>query len=156
MKTINKFFNELVLRQSSHFLLIIHSSMLRLKFQKKVAAICERTNILRTNKNQAAVLLAIENLNKTENMISIYPCRIFLLVLAAKCSNAYYPSCECTDFVNDAGFGNCTGFSKFSFHGSLIACFVQLPSSCKDLINSTAYPGKQISVQACQERKSKN
>ena len=134
MKTLNKIFNELVLRQSSHFLLIIHSSMLRSKN-------CERTNILRMNKNQAAVLLTIENLDKTENMISIYPGRIFLLVLAAKCSNAYYPSCECTDFVNDAGFGNCTGFSKFSFHGSLIACFVQLPSSCIDLINSTAYPG---------------
>ena len=86
----------------------------------------------------------------------ILPCKIFLLVLAAKCSNAYFPSCECTNFVNDAGFGNCTGFSKFSFHGSLIACFVQLPSSCNDLIKSTAYPGKQISVQACQERKSKN
>ena len=86
----------------------------------------------------------------------VHVCKIWLLVLATKSSKANLPSCKCTDFVNDAGFGNCTGFSKFSFHGSLVACFVQVPSTCKDLINSTAYPGKQISVLACEERKGVN
>ena len=87
------------------------------------------------------------------NLIDTYT--VLTIVTFTKIIKADFSSCKCTDFVNDAGFGNCTGFSKFSFHGSLVACFVQLPSSCKDLVNSSAYPGKKISVQACEERKSK-
>ena len=88
-------------------------------------------------------------------MKSIYIYSVLAIVTFTKIIKADFSSCKCTEFVNDAGFGNCTGFSKFSFHGSLVACFVKAPSSCKDLVNSTAYPGKQISVQACEERKSK-
>ena len=64
-------------------------------------------------------------------------------------------TCTCTEYVNKAGFGNCTGYSQFSPHGSLVACFVRLPSSCNDLVDSFANPGKKMSVQACKFREGK-
>ena len=76
------------------------------------------------------------------------------MLSAAKASQFTIPTCSCTDFVNDAGFGNCNGHSKFS-KVSFRACFVKLPSNCADLVDSDSNPGKKISAQACKERKRK-
>ena len=76
------------------------------------------------------------------------------MLIAAKTSQFTLPTCSCTDFVNDAGFGNCNGHSKFS-KVSFRACFVKLPSNCADLVDSDSNPGKKISAQACKERKRK-
>ena len=76
------------------------------------------------------------------------------MLSAAKASQFTIPTCSCTDFVNDAGFGNCNGHSKFS-KISFRACFVKLPSNCADLVDSDSNPGKKISAQACKERKRK-
>ena len=73
---------------------------------------------------------------------------------AAKASQFTVPTCACTEFINDAGFGNCSGHSKFS-KVSFRACFVKLPSNCADLVDSDSNPGKKISAQACKERKRK-
>ena len=76
------------------------------------------------------------------------------MLSAAKASQFTIPTCSCTDFVNDAGFGNCNGHSKFS-KVPFRACFVKLPSNCADLVDSDSNPGKKISAQACKERKRK-
>lgn len=74
------------------------------------------------------------------------------MLSGAKASQFTIPTCSCTDFVNDAGFGNCNGHSKFS-KVSFRACFVKLPSNCPDLVDSDSNPGKKISAQACKDRK---
>lgn len=33
----------------------------------------------------------------------------------------------------------------------LYSCFVNQPSSCNDLVNSTTYPGKQLSAEPCED-----
>ena len=66
--------------------------------------------------------------------------------------------CNCTDLVDRRGYGNCKkpGRSRFifPFRGEL-SCFVNLPSSCPDLVNSPVeskeYPEKKISAEACKD-----
>ena len=60
-------------------------------------------------------------------------------------------SCECTDFVNDSGFGNCE--REFSGTGNKKACYVALPTTCPDAVNSNSDPGKKLSALACTARK---
>ena len=67
--------------------------------------------------------------------------------------------CNCTDYVDRRrfGFGNCKKKSRskshFPFPGK-DTCYVYLPSSCPDLVNSPVdnkeYPEKKISAEACE------
>merc|ERR1712051_952964 len=61
-----------------------------------------------------------------------------------------HAGCSCSDFTNENGFGKCKkGHS--SFGGSSI-CYVNLPSSCLDLIQSKTHSGRYLSADACQIR----
>ena len=58
-------------------------------------------------------------------------------------------SCTCSAFIsNKNGQGNC----EYLWKGELW-CYVNQPSNCKDLGNSTSHPGKQWSLIACKERR---
>ena len=52
--------------------------------------------------------------------------------------------CTCSDFVNKNGYGNCRKDYK---DGPI--CYVNLPSQCKDLVDSSKDPSKQYSWEAC-------
>ena len=80
---------------------------------------------------------------------------MFAILDSTLVSSITWPTCTCSGFVNKAGFGNCNEVSKFKPLGSAVACFVKLPSSCFDLVESTTNPGMKISAKACEERKSK-
>ena len=56
-------------------------------------------------------------------------------------------SCSCKDLVNRKGVGNCQG-TMTSQHRK-VACYVHLPSSCKDLAKSSTNPGEKLSAEAC-------
>jgi len=56
--------------------------------------------------------------------------------------------CSCTDFVSKSGFGNCQKSYK---HGPF--CYVNHPSTCKDLVGSKEFRQKQYSWEACQNRR---
>ena len=66
--------------------------------------------------------------------------------------------CTCTDYVDRKGFGNCQRKSmskgQYPFAGK-VSCYVNLPSSCPDLISSRVndreYPDKKISAEACRD-----
>merc|ERR1712051_1133720 len=61
-----------------------------------------------------------------------------------------HAGCSCSDFTNENGFGKCKkGHSTFG--GSSI-CYVNLPSSCLDLIQSKTHSGRYLSADACQIR----
>ena len=57
--------------------------------------------------------------------------------------------CNCKDFVNDGGFGNCFKRSGHSKHDGNVVCYVEQPSTCSDLIDSRSNPGEKISAEAC-------
>ena len=52
--------------------------------------------------------------------------------------------CTCSSFINENGYGNCKKLWK-----EKQVCFVNTPSNCADRFNSTAYPEKQLSEEAC-------
>ena len=52
--------------------------------------------------------------------------------------------CTCSDFVNKNGYGLCRKDYK---DGPI--CYVNLPSQCKDLVNSSKDPSKKYSWEAC-------
>ena len=56
-------------------------------------------------------------------------------------------SCVCKTLVNGNGGGNCTRTSRH-FAGKRY-CYVQLPSNCKDLIESNNIIGEKMSAEAC-------
>ena len=58
------------------------------------------------------------------------------------------PECICKDFVSASGYGNC---KKTSPSIGKVTCYVQQPSSCKDLRNSETNPGEQSSATACEK-----
>merc|ERR1719203_1899534 len=58
--------------------------------------------------------------------------------------------CSCSNFVNRNGFGRC--LKKDSDFGHKVSCYVNLPSSCGDLIRSGSNWGKYLSAEACQTR----
>ena len=57
--------------------------------------------------------------------------------------------CTCSSFIDTNGLGKCHKRDKH-FRGAL-SCFVIQPSSCKDLLNSTTIPKKQLSAEACKD-----
>ena len=52
--------------------------------------------------------------------------------------------CTCKSLINKNGYGNC----EKNYHGKPI-CYVNQPTSCKDLLKSTTNPGERISWKAC-------
>ena len=61
-----------------------------------------------------------------------------------------YHGCTCSDYINESGFGNCT--KLFSPLRNQKVCYVNLPSSCSDEVDSRTNPGKKLSAEACQKR----
>lgn len=58
------------------------------------------------------------------------------------------PDCSCSEFINQNGFGRC-GKPDSDFGGEP-SCYVNLPSTCPDLVRSGSNPEKYLSAQACQ------
>ena len=57
------------------------------------------------------------------------------------------PSCVCKNLLNSKGGGNC---AKSSSHFSdQRYCYVQIPSNCKDLMESNSILGEKMSAEAC-------
>ena len=57
-------------------------------------------------------------------------------------------SCTCKSLIVN-GKGNCQEKPDPATHGGNLFCYVELPSNCKDLIDSSAQPGEKSSSQAC-------
>jgi len=69
-----------------------------------------------------------------------------------KSTNKYVlSSCSCSDFVNENGFGKCR--KTHSDFGGLVSCYVNLPTTCTDLVPSVQNPGKYLSAKACKNQK---
>ena len=57
-------------------------------------------------------------------------------------------NCECIDFVNSSGQGNCQNSNTNKSEGRL--CYVRIPSECPDVRNSSLFHDEQISWRACE------
>lgn len=62
-------------------------------------------------------------------------------------STTILQGCSCSDFVNKNGFGRCS--KEDSDFGGLLSCYVNLPTTCTDLVGSGSNPGKYLSANAC-------
>ena len=62
--------------------------------------------------------------------------------------------CSCDEFVDDNGLGACQKRDE-NFNGEF-SCFVNEPSGCTDVKNSTTNPEKQLSAEACEEKNKGN
>ena len=58
------------------------------------------------------------------------------------------PNCECIDFINAFGQGNCQKSNITKSDTNL--CYVRVPSLCPDVKNSSLFFDKQISRKACE------
>lgn len=77
--------------------------------------------------------------------VCVYPFLRFLLL-------SVNGDCSCMDYVNADGFGNCL---KQAGHLRGPHCYVNQPSTCKDIKTSTTEEGKQYSVEACEKNQGK-
>jgi len=69
--------------------------------------------------------------------------------LAAKLKR---PDCTCSEFTNSNGIGKCQHRVKIGdsiAFGGQVACYVNHPTSCSDVIPSESNPGKYLSAEAC-------
>ena len=57
-------------------------------------------------------------------------------------------NCECIDFVDSSGQGNCQNSNTNKSEDRL--CYVRVPSECPDVQNSSLFHDKQISWRACE------
>ena len=55
--------------------------------------------------------------------------------------------CSCIEYVNKNGFGNC---NKSYEKNSRFSCYVNEPSTCEDVRNSSTDPGLRFSFEACE------
>ena len=62
--------------------------------------------------------------------------------------------CTCSDFVSAGGHGKCQ--KPCSNTKGLHCCYVNQPSSCKDLVNSGVHSENQVSAEACTNSKPEN
>ena len=53
--------------------------------------------------------------------------------------------CSCSSYVTDNGYGNC----EKNLRGKGVICYVNLPSTCKDLRQSRNYKHRKYSWEAC-------
>jgi len=56
--------------------------------------------------------------------------------------------CSCTDYVNKNGFGQCKKSHPKQFYNE-VSCYVNLPTTCTDIIQSRTDRGKWLSHEAC-------
>ena len=56
-------------------------------------------------------------------------------------------NCSCYDFVDTNGYGNCE--KGHINKNNLTVCYVHQPTNCPDVLDSSAFPGRQISSYAC-------
>jgi len=56
--------------------------------------------------------------------------------------------CSCTDYVNKNGFGQCKKSHPKQFYNE-VSCYVNLPTTCTDIIQSSTDRGKWLSHEAC-------
>merc|ERR1712096_519194 len=62
------------------------------------------------------------------------------------------PDCTCSEFTNSNGIGKCQHRVKIGdsiAFGGQVACYVNHPTSCSDVIPSESNPGKYLSAEAC-------
>ena len=55
--------------------------------------------------------------------------------------------CSCSPNMDNNGYGRCR--RKDSNMGNRYTCYVNQPSNCPDLVDSTTYTGQQFSAEAC-------
>ena len=72
---------------------------------------------------------------------------IFKLSLRYLSFNLVFTNCSCNEYVNADGYGNC----QKTIGGKGLACYVNQPSTCQDLVNSATDNGKQYSWEACMQ-----
>merc|ERR1711879_584272 len=63
------------------------------------------------------------------------------------CKECGIGNCSCSDFINNQDYGNCTN----AVDGDR-KCYVNQPSTCKDLKRSKQYKGLMFSHEACKIR----
>ena len=58
--------------------------------------------------------------------------------------------CKCKSFIDSNDFGNCQGTKMTNqLYGYSVGCYVEQPSGCPDLTESTNIPEEQVSFEAC-------
>ena len=83
-------------------------------------------------------------------MTRFKPC-IFIIITVAKLAflnSEIISNCECINFVNSYGQGNCKILRTNESDDRL--CYVRVPSECSDVQNSSLFHDKQISWRACE------
>ena len=82
---------------------------------------------------------------------------IFHTQLAYNEENRDKPQCNCKNLVNKFGIGNCKIWFQYSQSSASFqqrrSCFVNQPSGCWDVKNSSEPEGEQYSFAACSYRK---
>ena len=68
-------------------------------------------------------------------------------ILFGKLGHFIIAGCSCSDYVNRNGHGQCKESS--SRLGNKVSCYVNLPTTCKDKIQSGTDPDKWYSHEAC-------
>ena len=83
-------------------------------------------------------------------MTRFKPC-IFIIITVARLTfinSETISNCECINFVNSYGQGNCKNLNTNKSEDRL--CYVRVPSECPDVRNSSLFHDKQISREACE------
>ena len=83
-------------------------------------------------------------------MANFKPCILIIITVARLTfiNSKTIANCECIDFVNSSGQGNCQNSNTNKSEDRL--CYVRVPSECPDVRNSSLFHDKQISWRACE------
>ena len=83
-------------------------------------------------------------------MANFKPCILIIITVARLTfiNSKTIANCECIDFVNSYGQGNCQNLNTNKSEDRL--CYVRLPSKCPDIQNSSLFHDKQVSWRACE------
>ena len=88
--------------------------------------------------------------SKQLGMAIFKPCILIIITVARLTfiNSNLITNCECIDFVNSSGQGNCQNSNTNKSEDKL--CYVRIPSECPDVQNSSLFHDKQISWRACE------
>ena len=83
-------------------------------------------------------------------MAKFKPCILIIITVARLTfiNSKTIANCECINFLNSYGQGNCKNLSTNKSDDRL--CYVRVPSECSDVQNSSLFHDKQISWRACE------
>ena len=83
-------------------------------------------------------------------MANFKPCVLIIITVARLTfiNSKTIANCECIDFVNSSGQGNCQNSNTNKSEDRL--CYVRVPSKCPDVRKSSLFHDKQISWRACE------